>query len=533
MAERSYAHHSGDWWSPGSGWSWSGWPEGGWNFERPGEEIVGGPGADRLVGGRGNDTLRGSIDDVLVDGRGGYDTARIAGSDGDDDLNLARNLAVDDPSLYVFSDGLYGPERVEIRGVERLEILGLGGDDSLVVGSSVFEEEIRVLGGTASVDAPEVVVFRGGSGNDLLDGSQAMGPLVGRGGTGDDTLIGGAGSDDLRGGRGADLLAGNDGADTLSGGRGDDVLIGGGGADALRGGPGADVFFFGDLADVQIEDGASDRIVDFAPGEDLIDLGGIDAVPGGDVDAFRFLGNISPDFQILMSGDLYFDPEDQALKGFVGDFVSYSPNFEIELPGVEALDEGDLILESPAAPPSGLPDPEPLPSVPTIELTFVSADTELSNTLGVLVRDEAGGFTGEAGILFPETSEEALDPGATNAVFGYFPGDVNFFLVRDGANLGLDWAAGEVRIEDGALVFTGPDGASTVLDDDQVNFDFEEGTLRPDDDPLLLAWEDGVLGEPSYDGDFDDAVFRIAYPGSSGDDAPLLGEPLGTGFDLG
>lgn len=79
---------------------------------------------------------------------------------------------------------------------------------------------------------------------------------------------GGTGGDDaLTGTARDDMLIGQGGDDTLAGGAGDDVLIAGQGHDVLTGGAGADVFVF-------TADGQADRITDFQPGIDRIDLGG-------------------------------------------------------------------------------------------------------------------------------------------------------------------------------------------------------------------------------------------------------------------
>lgn len=297
---------------------------------RPGRIVVGGPGPDELVGGRGNDILRGDTEDHFIDGRGGVDTAQVFGTDGADDFAVGRNIAVDDPGLYVFGDGLYGGERVQIRNVERLEIFGRGGDDRLVVSDLVYgTDEIfgRFVGNSITVRGVDLVTFHGGRGDDTLDATAADGPVVAFGGVGADVLTGGAY------------------ADRLSGGSGDDEIRGGGGADRLRGDAGEDTFVYKRVSDAPIIAGKGrERIGDFTPGEDVIDLSAIDAVPGGGDDAFRFLGDRSPDFQLLRSGDLYYDVEDQALKGFVGDFIAYEPNFAIALPGTETFSEGDLIL---------------------------------------------------------------------------------------------------------------------------------------------------------------------------------------------
>jgi acrosin len=65
----------------------------------------------------------------------------------------------------------------------------------------------------------------GGSGNDILLGSNAANIFSGSGGN--DVLAGGGGSDILNGDSGQDILLGGAGADALDGGAGDDILIGG------------------------------------------------------------------------------------------------------------------------------------------------------------------------------------------------------------------------------------------------------------------------------------------------------------------
>ena len=79
------------------------------------------------------------------------------------------------------------------------------------------------------------------------------------------TQIGTELSDSLSGGADNDVLHGAAGDDVLLGGAGDDVLSDGAGSDDLTGGPGRDVF-------VLEQDGASDRILDFEPGVDTLDL---------------------------------------------------------------------------------------------------------------------------------------------------------------------------------------------------------------------------------------------------------------------
>jgi serralysin len=119
----------------------------------------------------------------------------------------------------------------------------------------------------------------GGQGDDRLSGLAGNDVLSGH--AGDDRLYGGTGHDRLAGHAGADRLFGEDGRDVLRGGAGDDLLCGGAGRDRLFGGAGADTFRFLD-GDSLAGARRHDRVMDFATGEDLIDLGQMsEAAPEG------------------------------------------------------------------------------------------------------------------------------------------------------------------------------------------------------------------------------------------------------------
>lgn len=109
--------------------------------------------------------------------------------------------------------------------------------------------------------------------NDLIHG--AGGNDFVSGGANRDELWGDMGHDTLMGGAGRDSLFGNEGNDTLKAGSENDLLIGGTGLDLLTGGGGADRFIFKSITDSIV--GAADKIVDFNPGMDFIDLSAIDA----------------------------------------------------------------------------------------------------------------------------------------------------------------------------------------------------------------------------------------------------------------
>ncbi|MGF1607736.1 MAG: hypothetical protein ACFB22_15520 [Rhodothalassiaceae bacterium] len=108
-------------------------------------------------------------------------------------------------------------------------------------------------------------LFAGGAGTDILLGQGGADVLSGE--AGNDTLVGGAGKDALSGESGNDFLVGGSDNDRLSGGAGEDLLNGGSGNDVLIGGADSDRFVF---------TAGNDRIEDFQPGLDSLDLVGFD-----------------------------------------------------------------------------------------------------------------------------------------------------------------------------------------------------------------------------------------------------------------
>jgi Ca2+-binding RTX toxin-like protein len=157
------------------------------------------------------------------------------------------------------------------------------------------------------VDATPLTLIMGTNGDDILPGDGAGNSLLLFGLGGDDKLTGGsaadgldggAGRDKLGAGNGADDLYGESGRDKLKGGGGDDYLDGGQGrdklwggkdADSLHGGNGRDKFIVAKVADSTPD--ASDTILDFAQGKDLVDLAKIDALPDAKGDqVFLFIG---------------------------------------------------------------------------------------------------------------------------------------------------------------------------------------------------------------------------------------------------
>jgi RTX calcium-binding nonapeptide repeat (4 copies) len=143
---------------------------------------------------------------------------------------------------------------------------------------------------------------------DAADGDPP--PIVG---TGADDRVRGTGFADRVFARGGDdRVIGGRGGDTLKGGAGGDRLAGGAGRDRLSGDAGADTFVFASAGHA-----GRDRIVDFAPGVDRVDLAGIDADPSrrghqaleaGDLErgkgfaAADLDGDGRPDFRLAFEG---------------------------------------------------------------------------------------------------------------------------------------------------------------------------------------------------------------------------------------
>jgi len=136
--------------------------------------------------------------------------------------------------------------------------VGLGAGDDVVL---IDADGSVDIGGDGDIDialadpgSPKPVLsFRGGAGNDILDGSAYPHALSLLGEAGNDSLIGSAFADGLLGGDGDDIINGGDGGDSLNGGPGTDILLGEGGNDLFDGGTaldGRDLMYGGDGLDV-------------------------------------------------------------------------------------------------------------------------------------------------------------------------------------------------------------------------------------------------------------------------------------------
>ena len=198
---------------------------------RGNDTLVGDTGNDRMIGGMGDDRLiwnNGDGSDIMKGGRG-YDVVEVNGAvdDGDDFELRANGNRAEFERLNLINFTL------DVDNVEKFEINGLGGDDTLTV------EDL------SNTDVQQVH-FDGGMGDDLLDASLSNVAIMADGGAGEDLLSGSSVreiADTLNGGEGNDTVIGNLGNDLMIGGEGDDRLIwnNGDGSDIMEGGNGYDV----------------------------------------------------------------------------------------------------------------------------------------------------------------------------------------------------------------------------------------------------------------------------------------------------
>lgn len=262
-----------------------------------------------LLGGAGNDELRGTALRERLDGGAGDDRITtggggdlVIGGPGRDTVSYAWSDAAVVVDLSARKATLAGSaERDTLRGIENIggsaqgdsltgdaranTLHGFGGDDALFGGAGA-----DLLGGGSGGD-----LLKGGDGRDILLGGAGDDAL--HGGDGRDTLHGRAGSDRLFGGAGGDMLTGSGGADHLRGGAGHDRLSGQGGEDQLHGGAGNDVIFggrgddrlFGHAGGDQLRGGMGRDLLQGGGGDDVL-TGGHDGPSGdGAADHFVFL----------------------------------------------------------------------------------------------------------------------------------------------------------------------------------------------------------------------------------------------------
>ncbi|WP_157265409.1 calcium-binding protein [Azohydromonas aeria] len=251
------------------------------------DSLVGGAGADTMLGGSGDDTyVVDNAGDRVVETQSQYSSTDAGGTDLVQS-SVSFNLAAQAGVSFVENLTLTGTAAVNATGNALANVL-------------TGNKAANVLNGGAGADT-----LIGGEGNDVYVVDHARDDIreTSTNGKEIDTVqsslswtlganleklvltgsanlngSGNAAANTLTGNAGANVLDGGAGKDTLAGGAGNDTLVGGAGTDRLAGEGGKDVFRFAAWTDLGL--GSSrDAIVDFVPGQDLIDLSLLDAKP--------------------------------------------------------------------------------------------------------------------------------------------------------------------------------------------------------------------------------------------------------------
>jgi Ca2+-binding RTX toxin-like protein len=265
--------------------------------------AAGNEGSNLLLGDLGNDLVVGiNARDSLYGGKG-IDTLEIYGSNsygsGDDDNDT---LTVENSTQTT----LFDSSQAVIVGIERVTLLGGGGDDSLDGGIGEFRKGKNLYDGGDGNDTVMSYAFQdtvlGNDGNDSImsvtatgrssQGGEISSPgyageVLLDGGRGNDTIIAAFATDTMVGGEGNDSLSGifnqasgGDGDDTidatgvgtnaaritLDGGAGNDRLLGNVGTvpNFFNAGSGNDVMVFGSTGDKLIGDVSGNDTITYA-----------------------------------------------------------------------------------------------------------------------------------------------------------------------------------------------------------------------------------------------------------------------------
>ncbi len=324
------------------------------------DTLMGGAGADILMGGNGADTVdysdsNAAVTVSLVAGAGGLQAASGGTADGDQLYGIERVRGSH------FNDTLTGDDGDnQLRGGDGNDVENGGGGTDYLYG----DDGNDVLDGGAGND-----VIDGGSGADILHGGSGTDALnyaasnaavtvslAADSVTGQQSVSGGTATGDMV--YGFEDVRGSNFADTLTGDGGRNVLMGNGGADILKGGGGDDVFRYSDsdLTHDDNEYAIADRILDFhvladpATEHDVIDLRGIDAIPGGSDDAFTFIGQAA--FTAIGQVRVTFDGTNTVVQvntvdDTFGGAIEYHPEMIITLAGINVaatIGAGDFLL---------------------------------------------------------------------------------------------------------------------------------------------------------------------------------------------
>ncbi|MFC0710049.1 M10 family metallopeptidase C-terminal domain-containing protein [Azorhizophilus paspali] len=429
--------------------------------------LIGSDAYERLLGKDGNDVLDGGAGRDSLNGGTGADLFRISARNDSyrtDSENLSDRIVDFDP----------GQDRIDLSALG-FTGLGDGHDGTLAVRVNSVGTLTYLKSFEADAEGRRFEISLKGNLTGLLDNSHLIfEPLV---------LEGTEAGDNLQGSPVAEILVGQGGEDYLDGAGGGDLLDGGAGRDTLSGGTGADLFRVSARTDSYRTDseGFSDRILDFDPGQDRIDLSALGftgfgdghdsalAVQVNDAGTRTYLKSFEVDaegrrFEIVLDGDL--------ANRLDSDNVLFAP---VAIEGTEA---GDSLI--------GLPAAESLAGGAGDDYLHGGAGADILD--GGLGRDTLAGGSGADLFRFSSLKDS-------------YRTDSEGF-----SDLILDFEAGEDRIDLSALGFSGlGDGYGGTLAV-QVNSASTVTYLKS-----FEANAEGQRFEIALQGDYDDQLFADAF----------------------
>ena len=225
------------------------------------DQLRGGSGKNRIIGRGGNDVLIGGIDDDIIVADvgeakiyggagndlltaiggsnyidGGDDNDTIHGGTGPDNIFGGRGLD------HIFggggADGLYGEQDADIivgEGAQGVYIEG-GSGDNIITGSDGPDTIYAVRPTFTPFEAGHNIVYAA-AGNDVVHGGIDNTNVI-HGGAGNDFIYGGDVNDLIHADSGIDTVFGGDGADTIFADSGTNTIYGGLGNDLIFGSSG-------------------------------------------------------------------------------------------------------------------------------------------------------------------------------------------------------------------------------------------------------------------------------------------------------
>ncbi|PZP40649.1 MAG: hypothetical protein DI585_00020 [Pseudomonas fluorescens] len=285
---------------------------------------------ENIVGGSGNDTVRGTVAAAnTLDGGAGANTLSY------DYLTLSRivaNFSTVNGSGFA-TVTTYNPSNTltDTDLVKNFQTVYGGGGNDAFTGNGTGQTFYGGEGNDTFYASAGNDIFHGGNGSDTVDyttRSENMTATLDASGnatvtfngisktdtlTGIENITGGSGNDTITGNDNGNTLRGGAGNDTITGGAGNDFIYGGDGNDTLFGGGGDDTFY-GDLGDDTIDGGTGTNTLDFSAITTSVTINqaaGTAVGTGIGSDTFtnihRFIGGSANDNFTGTSGNDYFN----------------------------------------------------------------------------------------------------------------------------------------------------------------------------------------------------------------------------------